>query len=111
MEGWEGLGRDDGAPRALIYTGNPLPWINVPTLVNLAMGQSASATLVESLSATYSAGGKRLYFTMQVEEKTGGMYNGIGGPIVAQVYWDLIQRKERGGWKISFDKKLKLWES
>ena len=94
MEGWEGLGRDDGAPRALIYTGNPLPWINVPTFVSLAMGQSASAALVESLAATYSAGGKRLYFTMQVEEKTGGIYNGIDGLIVAQVYWDLIQRKE-----------------
>jgi len=54
VEGWEGLGRDDGAPRALIYTGNPLPWINVPTFVSLAMGQSASATLVESLAATYT---------------------------------------------------------
>lgn len=111
VEGWEGLGKDDSAPRALIYTGNPLPWINVPTLVSLGMGKSASATLVESLAATYGAGGKRFYFTMQVDEKTGGIYNGIDGPIAAQVYWDLIQRKEQGGWKISFDKKLKLWES
>jgi len=111
VEGWEGLGKDDSAPRALIYTGNPLPWINVPTLVSLAMGKSSSATLVESLAATYGASGKRFYFTMQVDEKTGGIYNGIDGPIAAQVYWDLIQRKEQGGWKISFDKKLKLWES
>jgi len=111
VEGWEGLGEDDGTPRVLIYTGNPLPWINVPTLVSLGMGKSASATLVESLAATYGAGGKRFYFTMQVDEKTGGIYNGIDGPIAAQVYWDLIQRKEQGGWKISFDKKLKLWES
>ncbi|RPA88981.1 hypothetical protein L873DRAFT_756289 [Choiromyces venosus 120613-1] len=112
VEGWEGLEqKGEKGPRALIYTGNPLPWINMPKFVSLAMGKSASAALVESLAATYGAAGKRFYFTMQVDDKTGGMYNGIDGPIAAQVYWDLIQRKEQGGWKISFDKKLKLWES
>ncbi|CAZ83897.1 unnamed protein product [Tuber melanosporum] len=111
VEGWEGLGKDDDGPRVLIYTGNPLPWINMPNFVSLAMGKSASATLVESLVATYGASGKRFYFTMQVDERTGGVYEGIDGPVVAQVYSDLIQRKEQGGWKISFDKKLKLWES
>ncbi|KAG0639935.1 hypothetical protein HOY80DRAFT_1022168 [Tuber brumale] len=111
VEGWEGLGKDYGGPRALIYTGNPLPWINMPNLVSLAMGKGASAVLVESLAATYGASGKRFYFTMQVDENTGGIYNGIDGPVVAQVYLDLIRRKEQGGWKISFDKNLKLWES
>ncbi|PWW79361.1 hypothetical protein C7212DRAFT_355386 [Tuber magnatum] len=113
VEGWDGLGKDevDGGPRTLIYTENPLPWTNLPKFVSLAMGKSASATLVESLAATYGAGGKRFYFTMQVDEETGGLYDGIDGPAAAQVYWDLIQREEQGGWKISFDEKLKLWES
>jgi hypothetical protein len=53
----------------------------------------------------------RFYFTQQVSEEDGKLYYGIDGPQTADIYWDLIQRKEQGGWKISFDKSLKLWES
>lgn len=57
VAGWSGL--DSSVPKAFIYTGNPLPWVNVPILVSLATGKSASATIIQSLANTYGKDGKR----------------------------------------------------
>jgi hypothetical protein len=57
VAGWKKL--DSSVPKTLIYTGNPLPWINVPNLVSLALGKSASATIIESLANTYGKKGER----------------------------------------------------
>jgi hypothetical protein len=68
IAGWSGL--EPSIPKILIYTGNPLPWINMPPLVSLALGKSASATIIQSLAATYGKNGKRwddpLMFFLQV---------------------------------------------
>jgi hypothetical protein len=127
LAGWSKL--DSKVPTTLIYTGNPLPWFNAPRFVSLGSGKSASASLIESMAATYGGDGKRwdnpfmldlwscsiadlgrFYFAQQVAGPEGGVDPGINGPVVAESYWDVIQRNSQGGWKISFDKDGKRYE-
>lgn len=55
--GWEKV--DSALPKAFIYTGNLLPWINMPKYVSLGIGKASSAHIVESLASTYGKRGFR----------------------------------------------------
>lgn len=57
VEGWKTL--DAAAPRAFIFTGNLLPWINMPAFVSLGIGKASSAHIIEALANTYGKKGSR----------------------------------------------------
>lgn len=57
VAGWEKL--DPTLPKAFIYTGNVLPWLNIPFCVSLGIGKASSALIAESLASTYGKRGFR----------------------------------------------------
>lgn len=57
VTGWEKL--DQTLPKALIYTGNQLPWYNIPSMVSLGIGKSSSAFIINALASTYGKKGFR----------------------------------------------------
>lgn len=57
VAGWEKL--DPALPKALIYTGNQLPWVNLPKFLSLGIGKASSAYIIESLANTYGKRGFR----------------------------------------------------
>lgn len=57
VAGWEKL--DATVPKAFIYTGNALPWINLPAYIALGIGKASSALIVKSLAGTYGKRGFR----------------------------------------------------
>ncbi|KAL0638007.1 hypothetical protein Q9L58_002942 [Maublancomyces gigas] len=107
VAGWEKL--DSAVPKAFIFTGNLLPWINIPKYVTLGIGKAASAHIIESLASTYGKRGSRFYFAYQVNDVDGGLYMGIDGPLTATTYLDVIKRSEQGSWRVGFDKNGKDW--
>lgn len=58
IAGWQALSSASSRP-ALIFTGNPLPWVHMPWLLSLGIGKAASASLVSHLVAAYGPKGFR----------------------------------------------------
>ncbi|KAF7345082.1 hypothetical protein MVEN_01671700 [Mycena venus] len=104
-----------GALKTFIVTGNPLPWVPVNNVAWLGLNieKVMKWRLIEILSRAYSKEGSRFYFASLVGE-TGGVVDPLSafftsGPQHAQVYLDLITRKDQADWEYRFTLDGKKW--
>ncbi|KZV80448.1 NAD(P)-binding protein [Exidia glandulosa HHB12029] len=95
------------APKAFIFTGNVIPFIPaaVPMLLTLGVGKVAAAWQIQLFSNAFKDENFRFYYASQVS-RAGGIVSkpagGLSGPAHGTAFWNLIQRKEQGGWDFRF---------
>ncbi|KAJ7260904.1 hypothetical protein B0H12DRAFT_363395 [Mycena haematopus] len=101
--------------KTFIVTGNSLPWFHGdrPRSFALNVEKVIEWRLVEILSRAYSKEGFRFHFVSLVG-KSGGLIENIpdfftSGPQHAQVYLDLITRKDQADWDYRFTLDGKQW--
>ncbi|KAF8183744.1 hypothetical protein K438DRAFT_1724297 [Mycena galopus ATCC 62051] len=101
--------------KTFIVTGNPLPWI--PATASGWLGLNTEKVLkwrlIEILSRAYAKDGFRFHFASLVGEN-GGVVQPISnfftsGPQHAQVYLDLVTRKDQADWDYRFTLDGKQW--
>ncbi|KAK7046536.1 hypothetical protein R3P38DRAFT_2874273 [Favolaschia claudopus] len=102
--------------KTFIYTGNPLPWVpaDKPGWLGLNIQKTLSWRLMEIFSNAYAKEGSRFYFASLVGE-TGGILDPLSafftsGPQHAQVYLDLVTRKDQADWEYRFTLDAKQWK-
>ncbi|KAJ7260907.1 hypothetical protein B0H12DRAFT_1231652 [Mycena haematopus] len=104
-------------PKTFIVTGNPLPWVPAtrPHVLGLNIEKVLEWRLIEILSRAYSKEGFRFHFASLVgAESDGGFVDPISnfftsGPQHAQVYLDLVTRKDQADWDYRFTLDGKQW--
>ncbi|KAJ6615414.1 hypothetical protein B0H10DRAFT_72273 [Mycena sp. CBHHK59/15] len=103
-------------PKTFIATGNPLPWVlaDEPKWLGLSIQKVVQWRLVELLAHAYSKENIRFYFATLVD-KTGGLLVPLSafftsGPQHAQVYLDLIAKKEQVDWDFRFTLDAQQWK-
>jgi len=103
-----------GALKTFIVTGNPLPWVpaTAPNWLGLNVEKVLKWRLMEIFSHAYSKEA-RFYYASLVGE-TGGILSPLSGfftsgPQHAQVYLDLINRKDQANWEYRFTLDGKEW--
>ncbi|KAF7348172.1 hypothetical protein MSAN_01770100 [Mycena sanguinolenta] len=108
-------GTHKDAVKTFIVTGNPLPWIpgNRPGRIGLNVEKTLKWRLIEILSGAYSKEGIRFHYVSLVGED-GGVIDPVSkfftsGPQHAQVYLDLITRKDPADWDYRFTLDGKQW--
>ncbi|KAJ7657885.1 hypothetical protein DFH06DRAFT_1409011 [Mycena polygramma] len=104
-----------GALKTFIITGNPLPFAPVdnPLWLGLSVQKIIKWRLAEIFALAYAKENIRFYFASLVGEK-GGIIEPISsfftsGPQHAQVYLDLITRKDQADWDYRFTLDAKKW--
>ncbi|KAF7354352.1 hypothetical protein MVEN_01123800 [Mycena venus] len=115
QEALKGFRTQNDALNTFIVTGNPLPWVPAdrPAWLSLNMQKVMAWRLMEIFSKSYSKEGSRFYFASLVGE-TGGIVEPLSkfftsGPQHAQVYMDLITRKDQADWEYRFTLDGKQW--
>ncbi|KAJ6482931.1 hypothetical protein C8R47DRAFT_1178108 [Mycena vitilis] len=103
------------ALKTFIVTGNPLPFAPVdnPLWLGLSVQKIIEWRLAEIFNLAYAKENIRFYFASLVGEK-GGIIEPISsfytsGPQHAQVYLDLITRKDQADWDYRFTLEAKQW--
>ncbi|KAF7345083.1 hypothetical protein MVEN_01671800 [Mycena venus] len=99
-----------GALKTFIVTGNPLPWMPVNDLAWLGLNieKVMEWRLIEILSRAYSKEGSRLVGeTGEAVDPLSAFFT--SGPQHAQVYLDLITRKDQADWEYRFTLDGKKW--
>ncbi|KAJ7147455.1 hypothetical protein C8R43DRAFT_889774 [Mycena crocata] len=92
----------ESLPRTFIATGNPLPWCPDMRWFGMNIQKVVQWRVVGLLAEAYGREGFRFYYATLVGS-TGGIVDNIpnfftSGAQHAEVYLDLISRKERGEW-------------
>ncbi|KAF7348169.1 hypothetical protein MSAN_01769800 [Mycena sanguinolenta] len=102
-------------PKTFIVTGNPLPWvtINRPGWLGMNVEKTFKWRLIEILSDAYSKEGIRFHYATLVGE-SGGIIDPLSkfftsGAQHAQVYLDLVTRKDQADWDYRFTFDGKQW--
>ncbi|KAJ7809855.1 hypothetical protein B0H14DRAFT_2864975 [Mycena olivaceomarginata] len=115
QEALRGFRSFNGTPTTFIVTGNSLPWNHAAPglLIGLNVQKVIEWRLAEILSQAYSKDGFRFYFTSLVGP-TGNTVDPISdfftsGPLHAQVYLELIERKDQADWQYAFTLDGKQW--
>ncbi|PVF91271.1 hypothetical protein CPB86DRAFT_830669 [Serendipita vermifera] len=92
---------EEGQPTVFIATSNTLGVTRpVASLTALGSQKKQLAYFVESGHQTYND--FRFYLATQVNSRGGSPGKELSSEAHAIAYWDLIQRKEKGGWDIRF---------
>ncbi|KAH6689923.1 hypothetical protein BKA61DRAFT_533224 [Leptodontidium sp. MPI-SDFR-AT-0119] len=101
VAGFETLPSDTN--KTFIFTGNFLPFMPMPSLLlDLGVGKSATAHLIQGLATVYAEKGFNFYFGDERKaDGTPANYE-ISGENHANFYLELASKKEQGPWNASF---------
>ncbi|KAL1306324.1 hypothetical protein AAFC00_005044 [Neodothiora populina] len=92
------------ASRTFIYTGNALNTIQMPALLTLGVGKSASAHLIACAASAYGPKGYKFYYTDERRLDGSVAGQGISGEAHAELYDTLAKAKAQGPWLQTFVK-------
>ncbi|KAL8828991.1 MAG: hypothetical protein Q9191_002271 [Dirinaria sp. TL-2023a] len=94
----------DSASKTFIYTGNILNTTTMAPLMDLGVGKSATAHIIQSAAAAYSDRGFKFYYADERKSDGGPALMGIDGDAHAKLYAQLAEGKAQGPWQQTFVK-------
>ncbi|KAK6336406.1 hypothetical protein TWF696_001965 [Orbilia brochopaga] len=92
------------ASKTFIYTGNCLNEAPIPTLLDLGLGKTATAHMIQLAADAFKDQGIKFYYADQRTEEGGPIYTGLGGPEHAKLYVELAEEPAQGPWQQTFTK-------
>ncbi|KAL8652365.1 MAG: hypothetical protein Q9226_004305 [Calogaya cf. arnoldii] len=94
----------DSASKTFIYTGNKLNTTTMAPLLDLGVGKSATAHIIQSAAAAYAERGFKFYFADERKADGDAVYSNIDGEAHGKHYLQLAEDKEQGPWQQTFVK-------
>ncbi|OBT61318.1 hypothetical protein VE03_09527 [Pseudogymnoascus sp. 23342-1-I1] len=94
----------DSASRTFIYTGNITNTTTIAPLLDLGVGKSATAHVIESASQAYKDQGFKFYYSDERKADGAPAYSAIDGEAHAELYVQLAEGKSQGPWQQTFVK-------
>jgi hypothetical protein len=93
-------------PKAFIYTGNASPGLIVPAVMDLGVGKTAAAYIIETAANTYGkSGGEKGFWYFADQRSPSGLSvigDGLSGDAHAKYFWELVNTKSQGPWNATF---------
>lgn len=112
----------DSASRTFIYTGNVLNTTIIPPLLDLGVGKSATAHIIQSAASAYKNRGfkyaivvpkfakrttnKHRFYYGDERKADGSAAFGVDGDAHAKLYLELAEEKAQGPWQQTFVKNV-----
>ncbi|KAL8990686.1 MAG: hypothetical protein Q9169_008062 [Polycauliona sp. 2 TL-2023] len=96
----------DSASKTFVYTGNALNTTTMGPLLDLGVGKSATAHIIESAAVAYAEKGFKFYYADERKEDGSPAGQNIDGKAHADLYVHLSEGKEQGPWQQTFVKGL-----
>ncbi|KAK9235242.1 hypothetical protein V1525DRAFT_410552 [Lipomyces kononenkoae] len=94
----------DSASRTFIYTGNACNTIVIPSLMDLSVGKSATAQIIQTAAGAYKDRGFKFYYGDERKADGSPAYGAIDGEAHAKLYLELAEGKTQGPWQQTFVK-------
>ncbi|KAJ3542794.1 hypothetical protein NM208_g401 [Fusarium decemcellulare] len=94
----------NSAPRTFIYTGNCLNVAPMVQFLDLGVGKSATAYIIQVAAEAYASKGYRFYYADQRQADGSPANNNIDGPAHAELYAQLVETGPQGPWQQTFVK-------
>ncbi|KAL8853367.1 MAG: hypothetical protein Q9221_001843 [Calogaya cf. arnoldii] len=94
----------DSASKTFIYTGNKLNTTTMAPLLDLGVGKSATAHIIQSAAAAYAERGFKFYYADERRADGDAVYSTIDGEAHGKHYLQLAEDKEQGPWQQTFVK-------
>ncbi|PMD23843.1 putative short-chain dehydrogenase [Hyaloscypha hepaticicola] len=94
----------DSAARTFIYTGNITNEIPLAPLLDLGVGKSATAHIIQSAAAAYKDKGYKFYYGDERKADGSAAFMDIDGEAHGKLYVELAEGKEQGPWQQTFVK-------
>ncbi|RDW59920.1 hypothetical protein BP6252_13007 [Coleophoma cylindrospora] len=94
----------DAASKTFIYTGNILNTTTMPALMDLGIGKTATAHMVECAAQAYQDRGFKFYYSDERKADGKAVYNDINGEAHGELYVQLAESKSQGPWQQTFVK-------
>ncbi|KAJ5322875.1 hypothetical protein N7452_011164 [Penicillium brevicompactum] len=91
------------ASKTFIYTGNMLNTTVIPPLLDLGVGKSATAHIIQVAATSYSDRGFKFYYADE-RKNDGSITPQIDGEAHAELYAQLAEGKSQGPWQQTFVK-------
>ncbi|MCJ1339264.1 hypothetical protein MMC09_004553 [Bachmanniomyces sp. S44760] len=93
----------DSASRTFIYTGNILNTTTMASLMDLGVGKSATAHIIESAATAYKDQGFKFYYGDE-RKADGSAAFSVNGEAHGELYVQLAEGKSQGPWQQTFVK-------
>jgi len=94
----------DSASKTFIYTGNILNTTTMAPLMDLGVGKSATAHIIESAATAYIDRGFKFYYGDERKADGSAAYFDINGEAHGELYVQLAEGKSQGPWQQTFVK-------
>ncbi|KAJ5144743.1 hypothetical protein N7448_002135 [Penicillium atrosanguineum] len=94
----------DSASKTFIYTGNILNTKTLPVFLDLGVGKSATAHVIESAAKAYSDRGFKFYYADERRADGTHVANEISGEAHGKFYLELAESTSQGPWQQTFVK-------
>ncbi|KFY31696.1 hypothetical protein V493_00876 [Pseudogymnoascus sp. VKM F-4281 (FW-2241)] len=94
----------ESASRTFIYTGNMTNITPVLPLLDLGVGKSATAHIIQSAAQAYADQGFKFYYSDERKADGGPANLAIDGEAHAELYLQLAEGKSQGPWQQTFVK-------
>ncbi|OBT86027.1 hypothetical protein VE02_05532 [Pseudogymnoascus sp. 03VT05] len=94
----------ESASRTFIYTGNITNTTTIAPLLDLGVGKSATAHIIQSASQAYADQGFKFYYSDERKADGAPAYSSIDGEAHAELYLQLAEGKSQGPWQQTFVK-------
>ncbi|KAF4978074.1 hypothetical protein FZEAL_5500 [Fusarium zealandicum] len=89
----------DSASRTFIYTGNCTNVLAIVPYMDLGVGKSATAHVIQCASEAYKSKGFKFYYADERQADGSPSYSGIDGPAHAEFYTQLAEGDSQGPWQ------------
>ncbi|KAI4160575.1 MAG: hypothetical protein LQ342_005596 [Letrouitia transgressa] len=97
----------DSASKTFIYTGNILNTATIiPPLMDLGVGKSATAHIIQSAAQAYADRGFKFYYGDERKADGSPPYSDLSGEAHAEFYLQLAEGKSQGPWQQTFVKNI-----
>ncbi|TPX06856.1 uncharacterized protein E0L32_002352 [Thyridium curvatum] len=94
----------ESASRTFIYTGNYLVVHPLPNLMDLGIGKSATAHMIQCAAEGYKGKGYKFYYADERTAEGAPAMMDINGPAHGKFYTELAEDKAQGPWYQTFAK-------
>ncbi|KAN0113019.1 putative short-chain dehydrogenase [Hyaloscypha variabilis] len=94
----------ESASKTFIYTGNITNEIPLAPLLDLGVGKSATAHIIQSAAAAYKDKGFKFYYGDERTADGAAVYRDIDGEAHGKFYLELAEGKVQGPWQQTFVK-------
>ncbi|GAB7353354.1 hypothetical protein MBLNU459_g3839t1 [Dothideomycetes sp. NU459] len=92
------------ASRTFIYTGNVLNTTTMASLLDLGVGKTATAHIIQSAALAYKERGFKFYYADERKADGSPPYSNIDGEAHGKFYVDLAEGESQGPWQQTFVK-------